>query len=223
MKKLFVTGTDTDVGKTFATSAILNQLKQRRFSTAGFKPVAAGCNNLGGALRNDDALLLQRESTVELTYEQVNPCAYEQPIAPHIAAESLGQRIDLDPLNQAVSNIERMQPDYLVAEGAGGWRLPLTDGIYLSDFVKQQQMQVIMVVGLRLGCLNHALLTAEAIQNDGLKLVGWIANQVDWQMPYADDNLNYLHKSIQAPFLGKIPRLSGPAEAFKYLDLTPIL
>jgi dethiobiotin synthetase len=223
MKGYFVTGTDTEVGKTFVTQTMLHQLAYRRFNTIGFKPVASGCAVTPQGLQNTDTLALQAASTIHLSYEQVNPYAFEQAIAPHIAAEQSGREIELEKLHQHYADLKRHNPDFILTEGAGGWRLPLGQGNYLSDFARQEKMEVILVIGLRLGCLNHALLTAEAIAKDGLKLAGWVANQVELDMPNIEDNLESLRQRLSAPFLGYIPRLNDPEHAQQYLDLTPLL
>ncbi|GGO69789.1 dethiobiotin synthase [Bowmanella pacifica] len=223
MKCFFVTGTDTEVGKTFVSRAMLTQFKNRRLKTAAFKPVASGCENTPDGLRNDDALTLQATSSLPLDYEWVNPFAFEAPIAPHLAAAEAGISIDINQLVEAQQRLSALAPDVLLVEGAGGWRLPLGEGQFMSDFVIRQNMPVILVVGMRLGCLNHALLTAEAIRRDGLPLAGWVANQVDVDMPLLAENQAFLKAHIDAPLLGCIPRLSNPDMAARYLDLTPII
>lgn len=223
MKSIFVTGTDTEVGKTFVTVSMLQQLASRRFRTIGFKPVASGCRESSQGLRNADALSLQAASTIRLDYQQVNPYAFEPAIAPHIAAKQSGQTIELSVLRDHLTGLKALKPDFIFTEGAGGWRLPLDQRYYLSDFACQEKMAVILVVGMRLGCLNHALLSAEAIERDGLKLAGWVANQVELNMPGLNDNLNSLKHRLTAPFLGHIPRLNDPQSSQQYLDLTPLL
>ncbi|WP_088328636.1 dethiobiotin synthase [Lacimicrobium sp. SS2-24] len=222
MKSFFVTGTDTEVGKTFVTATMLHQLAYRRFQTIGFKPVASGSEETEDGLRNADALTLQAASTLALTYEQVNPFTFLPAIAPHIAAKEQGQVISLKRLTEHYHKLKQLGADYLFTEGAGGWRLPLGDDDYLSDFVKAEKIDVILVVGMRLGCLNHALLTCEAIAADGLNLAGWVANQVELDMPHIETNLESLKQRIQAPFLGYIPRLNDPESSQQYLDLTPL-
>ncbi|GAB3035847.1 dethiobiotin synthase [Bowmanella dokdonensis] len=223
MKRIFVTGTDTEVGKTFASVAILNQLNNRRLRTAACKPVASGCVDTEEGLRNEDALALQQAASVSLPYAQVNPIAFAAPVAPHIAASQQGMTIDESRLSDNLRHFAEYSPDLLLVEGAGGWRLPLGGGRFLSDWVKEQKLSVVLVVGMRLGCLNHALLTAEAISRDGLELVGWIANQVETDMPYVADNLALLKAELNGPFLGHIPRLANAGLAHQYLDLTPLL
>jgi dethiobiotin synthetase len=205
MKNLFVSGTDTDVGKTFVSKLLLESVTQNKQSSLGFKPISAGCELTNDGLRNEDALILQAASSVDASYEHINPIAYEAAIAPHIAAEEQGQSISLPELQNHYERIKAYHADILLVEGAGGWRLPINNkGQYLSDFVIQNQMPVIVVVGMRLGCLNHALLTLQAIENDQLDCVGWVANQLSPNMPYYDENLASLQKLLPAPMLAEV-------------------
>lgn len=174
-KAFFITGTDTDVGKTTAAVAIL--LAARRLgSTAAIKPVAAGCEATSLGLRNDDALQLQRAATLKLSYQQVNPIALKLPIAPHLAAAQEGRSLTVAELVAHCRSIMKLHADLTLIEGAGGWRVPLNDTETFADLVKALAVPVVLVVDIKLGCLNHALLTAEAINRDGLRLAGWIAN-----------------------------------------------
>jgi dethiobiotin synthetase len=210
----FVTGTDTDVGKTYVSNLLLRELTQRGNSTLGFKPISAGCENTPAGLRNEDALILQSASSIKAEYDHINPIAYAPPIAPHIAAELVGQSITLDTLQTHLKALEAYQADVLLIEGAGGWRLPLNrDGVYLSDFAKHNQMPVILVVGMRLGCLNHAVMSYESIVNDGLNCVGWIANQLSDDMPYYNENLASLQSLIKAPLLAEVAHQSKVSDA----------
>lgn len=169
----FVTGTDTDAGKTVVTRTLIESCVRSGQRTAGFKPIASGSTLTAYGMRNSDALFLQAASQPELQYEEVNPYTFEPPIAPHIAAKQAGISIDPARLSEGLSKLKQ-KSDVVFVEGAGGWRVPLSDTMKLSDWVKQEEMAVILVVGVKLGCLNHAMLTAEAIQNDGLTLaVGW--------------------------------------------------
>lgn len=229
-RAFFVTGTDTEVGKTFVTEALLILLNEKGVMTAGYKPIAAGCELTEQGLRNEDALALQKHSNIDLSYDEVNPIAFEAAIAPHLAAQDLSedesaQPISIDKIREGFIALLQKKPDVLIVEGAGGWRLPL--GIdyegqarYLSEFVVERNLSVILVVGMRLGCLNHAILTAECIRNDGLKIAGWVANQVDPDMPFLDNNIDSLKTLLDAPFIGTIPRLKTPVDAGAYLDLS---
>ncbi|MDR8523563.1 MULTISPECIES: dethiobiotin synthase [Shewanella] len=217
----FVTGTDTDCGKTLISSALLTAAKGE---TLGFKPIASGCAVTENGLRNSDALTLMEASTIKLPYEDINPYAFEPAIAPHIAATEKG--VDLLP-NRIAAQLkmaEYVGADFCVIEGAGGWRLPLSQGHFLSEVVQSMQLPVILVVGMKLGCLNHALLTAEAIRADGLNIVGWIANQVDPDMANQQENLAFLKDTLKAPFIGYVPYLAEPSASAvaEYLDLTQL-
>ncbi|WOT03865.1 dethiobiotin synthase [Shewanella youngdeokensis] len=215
----FVTGTDTDCGKTLVSSALLTAVSGE---TVGFKPVASGCEQAEHGLRNSDALALMAASTIKLPYDDINPFAFLPAIAPHIAASE--QNVILSPKKiQAQLNMAQyLGADFALVEGAGGWRLPLGEGRFMSEVVQAMQLPVILVVGMKLGCLNHALLTAEAIERDGLVIAGWVANQVDADMANQAENLSALKQSITAPFLGHIPFLANAtaAEAAKHLDVS---
>jgi dethiobiotin synthetase len=202
-KSFFVTGTDTDVGKTYVCNLLLRQLNQQGFEAIGYKPIAAGAELTAHGLRNEDALILQQASAGTPAYESINPICYQQAIAPHIAAMEQGEQITCAQLSHWWRNrINGYQVE--VVEGAGGWRLPINDQQWLSEFVIEAKLDVILVVGMKLGCLNHALLTAEAIANDGLNLVGWIANQLAQPMDHYQTNLDYLTAQLSAPLLGAV-------------------
>ena len=227
-KTFFVTGTDTEVGKTFISQALLLAMGVSGLSTTAYKPVAAGCEQTPLGLRNEDALLLQAACSIELSYDEINPIAFAEPVAPHLAAQNLSQTIILKAINDGFVRLQQKQADVLLVEGAGGWRLPLGADLqgkqqYLSDFAIQHKLPVILVVGIRLGCLNHALLTAEAIRSDGLELAGWVANQIDSNIPYRDENIQSLQKQLNAPFIGSVPKLEEPEQAQEFLDLRSLL
>ena len=205
----FVTGTDTDVGKTLVTAALMQAVRDSGLYVAGYKPVASGCELIGGELKNKDALILQEASSVELEYSEHNPYAFAPAIAPHIAAAQAGITISLDRLSDGLKVLENTEAEWVFVEGAGGWRLPLNDEHYLSDWVKKEQLPVILVVGMRLGCINHALLTLEAIERDGLTVAGWVVNQVYPNMSHYQENVATLKQRISAPLLGEIPWLEG--------------
>ena len=199
----FVTGTDTDVGKTYVCNLLLEQLKHQGLRAIGYKPIAAGARLTSDGLRNDDAVILQSASAGAPAYELINPICYQQAIAPHIAAKEQGEQISTAQLTHWW---QQRPTDYQVeiVEGAGGWRLPINDQQWLSEFVVTAKLEVILVVGMQLGCLNHALLTVEAIKQDGVNLVGWIANQLESPMGHYQTNLDYLMDHIDAPFLGQV-------------------
>lgn len=206
MHTYFVTGTDTDVGKTECAVLLLNELNTLSNKTLGIKPISAGCERTEVGLRNNDALKLQKASSMQVDYDIVNPIAYEEAIAPHIAAAKHNNKIDLNILQDCLDRAKQLQPDRLLVEGAGGWRLPLDNrGNFMSDFALQNQMKVILVVGMRLGCLNHAVLTHQAIVADGLNCIGWIANQLSSDMPYYQENLACLQSLLNSPCIAEVP------------------
>lgn len=207
----FVTGTDTDIGKTTIAAGLLRAARGRGLSTAAAKPLASGCEATPHGLRNADALALQAECRPALPYELVNPFAFAPAIAPHVAAREAGLSLGVEPLRDAVRQVLARGADFTLVEGAGGWRVPLSDDACLSDLAVALGLPVILVVGMRLGCLNHALLTARAIRADGLRLAGWVANQIDPDMPRLEENLDELRARLPAPCLGFVPRLERPA------------
>jgi len=224
-KRFFITGTDTDAGKTLVTTGLLAAANRRGLRTIGLKPVAAGCEQTPDGLRNSDALLLQQAASVKLSYEQVNPIAFEPPIAPHIAAEQEGRVLTADRL-AAYCRGTMMQPaDLVLVEGAGGWRVPLSMRESLARLPQLLELDVILVVGMKLGCINHAILTAEAIARDGLRLAGWVANHIDPEMSCPDENLATLERLFRAPLLGRVPWLDNPdsERVADCLDLNPLL
>ncbi len=216
----FVTGTDTDVGKTVVTAGLLAAANARGLTTAALKPVAAGCEPTPEGLRNADALLLQRTASIALDYDEVNPIAFAPAIAPHIAAARAGRRLSLSQLVGFCRGPLMRRADLTLIEGAGGWRVPLGPQLLLSALPRELGLPVVLVVGMRLGCLNHALLTAEAIARDGLRLAGWVANRIDPAMSGYDDNVATLRALFRAPCLGEIPHLPDPRPALvaTYLD-----
>lgn len=220
----FVTGTDTDSGKTLVSAALLHKWSAEGLATLGIKPVAAGCELVDGELRNGDALALMREASIELHYSQVNPVALEPAIAPHIAAAQAGVNLNADRLTAYCRGTLMRKYDRALVEGAGGWRVPLNDREPLSRLAQELGFPVILVVGMKLGCLNHALLTAEAIRRDGLSIAGWVANRAQAEMAEFDANLDWLTKAMGAPLLGVIPHLVEPSagEVAGYLDLSAL-
>ena len=218
----FVTGTDTEVGKTAVCCALLTALGASGWRTAAIKPVAAGCD-AGG--HNEDALRLMACANQKLEYAQVNPVALREAIAPHIAAQREGRQLRAARLAGLCRGVMGGPADAVLIEGAGGWRVPLNRRETLADVAVELQVGVILVVGMRLGCINHALLTAQAIQRDGLTLAGWVANQPGERMDSHSDNLATLQALLPAPLLGDIPRLApfDPAVAATHLDLTALV
>jgi dethiobiotin synthetase len=218
-KTWFVTGTDTEVGKTAVSCALLFAAAATGLRTAAVKPVAAGCDARG---QNDDALSLMAAMTEQLDYEQVNPVALDAAIAPHIAADLEGRNVQANRLAGYCRGVMVGAADFVLIEGAGGWRVPINGRETLADLAVQLQVDVIMVVGMRLGCINHALLTAEAIRRDGLHLAGWVANQPGARMACHEQNVATLQQLLRAPLLGDVPLLSRPhpADLARYLDIS---
>jgi dethiobiotin synthetase len=217
----FITGTDTDVGKTLVSSALLHVLTQSGVRAAGMKPVAAGAVLRDGVWHNDDAAALAEQASVALPPALATPYLLREAAAPHIAAELEGVVIELGPILESYAQVTQLA-DAVVVEGVGGFRVPLSKQVDTADLMQQLGLPVIMVVGLRLGCLNHALLTADAIRARGLLLAGWVANQLDPELPYSSDNVDALVARLQAPLLGCVPRLepATPAATADYLDFT---
>ncbi|WP_449121755.1 dethiobiotin synthase [Pseudomonas viridiflava] len=206
----FITGTDTDAGKTTVAAGLLHAARLSGLSTAAGKPVASGCVVTPQGLRNSDALALQAECSITLSYDEVNPVAFEPAIAPHLAAREAGVALTVRSLLQPMQHILNKQADFTLIEGAGGWRVPLADQSNLSDLAIALGLPVILVVGVRLGCINHALLSAEAIARDGLHLAGWVANIIDGKTSRLEENLATLAERLPAPCLGRVPRLKNP-------------
>lgn len=202
----FVTGTDTDVGKTFVSLALLEALKQKGLSTLALKPVAAGCEQMEGQWCNDDALQLQQAMTEQLPYQQVNPVALKQAVAPHLAAQAEGKRLTVDHICGRVKGAMMQPADVCLIEGAGGWLVPLNDRESFADMVVELQLPVLLVVAVKLGCLNHALLTAEAIQARGLPFLGWVANCMDPSAALVKENIATLEQRLPGPCLGVLKR-----------------
>ena len=223
-KGLFITGTDTGCGKTEVTLGLMQALQNRGERAVGMKPVASGAEQSPEGLRNEDALSIQAQASLELAYERVNPFAYEPPIAPHLAAESAGRPIDLSRIAEEYRHLAGMA-DRVIVEGVGGWSVPLDASRTVADLARHLELPVILVVGMRLGCINHALLTQAAIRQSGAKLVGWVANQVESQMASLEGNLETLRERLAAPCIGVVPWMDekSPAVVAKYLDITRLV
>jgi dethiobiotin synthetase len=219
----FITGTDTEIGKTLISAAILHKLVQRGQRACGMKPIAAGAEERDGELHNEDAAMLRAAGNVNLPQHITTPFMLREPCAPHIAAELEGVCIEPVPIMTAYAEILGAS-DATVVEGVGGFCVPFSDDFDSADLAVQLNLPVILVVGLRLGCINHALLTAEAIISRGLVLAGWVANQVDPDMRFADENVAALEQRMPAPLLGRVPRLDQPsaADAAAYIELAGV-
>ena len=212
----FVAGTDTGIGKTHAACTLLHALRATGRKTCGMKPVASGCMDTPEGLRNEDALALLAAGSAPLPYARVNPVALREPLSPHLAAAREGVTIELPPLRAAFDAL-CAEHEAVVVEGVGGWRVPLAPGLFASEIARAWDLPVILVVGLRLGCLSHALLSAEAIVADGCRLAGWIGNRVDPAMEAVEDNLATLRELLPAPCLGVLPHGEAPASAARHL------
>ncbi len=211
----FVTGTDTGVGKTFIASALLRAARARGLACVGYKPIAAGATVRDGALVNEDALELISAADTERDYSDINPVVLEPAIAPHIALAQTGRRVTAAELAAACPEGSA----FTLVEGAGGWFVPLNDRESLADVCAALGAKVILVVAMRLGCLNHALLTAEAIRSAGLDMAGWVANCPDDPMPFLTENIASLRQRLPAPCLGTVPHVANPEDAVQFLDL----
>ncbi|WDY57666.1 dethiobiotin synthase [Pseudomonas sp. PSKL.D1] len=207
----FIAGTDTDVGKTTIAAGLLHAARLQGLSTLGAKPVASGCTVTPKGLRNSDAQALIDQSSLQLAYEEVNPYAFEPAIAPHVAAREAGVALEVPALLKAMRHVLDQGADFTLIEGAGGWRVPLSNHANLSDLAIALKLPVILVVGVRLGCINHALLSAEAIARDGLQLAGWVANIVEPRTSRLEENLASLAERLPAPCLGRVPKLKQPS------------
>jgi len=217
----FLTGTDTDVGKTYCAVALLDKFNQTGLRTLALKPVASGSEPTSEGLRNADALALMAHSSIKVPYEEINPFAFEPAIAPHIAAKQANKRITVRQLEGFCKGAMTLnRPDVLLVEGAGGWRCPINDGETLADLAISLSAEVILVVGIKLGCINHAVLSAEAIRRDGLKLAGWIANCMTPEMACRDENIESVGLYMNAPLLGIIPYGAEPAS--ECLDISAL-
>ena len=210
----FVTGTDTGIGKTWVALTLIHHLKKRGLTVLAMKPVASGCYWDGNILKNEDAVSLQANASFKVPYELVNPYAYLPPISPHIAAEQAKQPIQFDRILDSFEKLSGLA-DCIIVEGIGGWKVPLSDDKTVSDLAKLLDLPVISVVGMRLGCLNHALLSFAAIEDSTLQRIGWIANQIDPNFSCLDDNIETLKQRSHTPLLGVLPYI-------KELDLNKL-
>ncbi|MGY1426461.1 dethiobiotin synthase [Lysobacter sp. A289] len=212
IRSFYVTGTDTGVGKSVASASLLHALRASGQRAVGMKPVASGCGFIDGAWRNEDALLLQAASDPRPAYADINPFALQSPIAPELALRDEGVELQLAPLLAAHVRLAA-QADTVVVEGVGGWAAPLSARLDQLDLIRALDLPVVLVVGLRLGCINHARLSARAIQADGVPLLGWIANEVDPAMARINDNFQMLCDRLPVPCWGRLPHRPQPDPA----------
>jgi dethiobiotin synthetase len=203
-KSYFIVGTDTDVGKTYVASRIIQQFVKDGYKTVGMKPIASGCEiDANRQLINEDVTALSKASNVQAPLDLINPYRFQPAIAPHIAAQKVGAEINIPTILKAYESLKNYAEIVLV-EGAGGFLVPINQTQTLADLAAALKLPIILVVGMRLGCINHALLTVEAIQQRGLDLAGWVANQIDPEMPVFDENLKSLKSRIDAPLLNVV-------------------
>lgn len=215
---LYVTGTDTGIGKTMASTALLHALRRQGHTAVGMKPVASGCEHTPQGWRNEDALALQSASAPQPDYATLNPYALPAPLAPELAAADVGVTLSLEPIAQAFAQL-RAQAEVVVVEGVGGWAAPLSADLDQADLVRALKLPVVLVVGIRLGCINHARLSAAAIAADGLDCIGWIANEVDPQMERIEENIGMLRQRLAMPCWGRIGWRPGADAAAQSLGL----
>lgn len=221
MSAYFITGTDTDAGKTLIASGLLTLARRQGLTTQGLKPVASGCESTPAGLRNRDALALQAASSPSLPYDEINPFAFAPAIAPHLAAQQAGTTLSLAALAERLAPRLAEGRDLTLVEGAGGWRVPLNAKEDLAGLARLLALPCILIVGVRLGAINHARLTLETMHRDGVEIAGWIANRLEPNMAAADDNLSALSQHLDAPCLGQVPYLARPtpASVADYLQL----
>lgn len=217
MKRVFITGTDTAVGKTVVSLALLQAATQQGINCVGYKPVAKNARRTDEGMRNNDALLLQQASSLDLPYQSINPFALEG----DEISTSPGCRVDYSVLSRGLADLSR-QAEQVIIEGTGGWHCLMNNEQPLSDWVISQNLPVVLVVGIKLGCINHALLTAESIISDGLSLCGWVANRINPGLAEYASIIDVLQKHLGAPLLGEIPYLprAEQRDLTKYLDLS---
>lgn len=207
-KSWFITGTDTSVGKTIASCALLQALSARSSKTSGYKPVASGGDLMSTGWRNSDALSLQANSSFSLTYSEVNPIMLREPTSPHIAAVMENRQIDMQQLSDGLEHLSQ-KSDIVIIEGAGGWYTPLNEQECLSDWVIKEKLNVILVVGIKLGCINHALLTQRVLISENIHLSGWIANSIEPRNRHYNAYMATLKSRLKAPLIGEIPYLTS--------------
>lgn len=225
-KQFFMTGTDTGVGKTLASCGVLNAANKLNRRTCGLKPIASGCEMIDGLWRNEDALALQQAANVSLPYTDINPFAFPEAIAPHIAAEINTTDLSVSAVVQHCQTMMTKSVDFTVIEGAGGWLVPLNKNQTFADIAAAMQLPIILVVGIRLGCINHALLTARCIQAMGLTLAAWVANELDPETDNKNEIFESLNTRLPAPCLGRIPFLSNSStveDISEHLDVRLLL
>lgn len=211
--KLFIAGTDTDAGKTYIAAGILTAMNQLGWSTLGIKPVASGCEYKDNILQSSDTLIHQQHASIKLTHDALTPFAFSPAIAPHIAAKQSGVELSVTDINQKIQDALLCPANITVIEGCGGWHTPLNPMETMADFVIANQLKVVLVVGMRLGCINHSLLTLRAMQQEGANTIGWIANCIDPDMLNLEENIETLKEWLPIPCLGVVAHGAQPEHA----------
>ena len=221
MHSFFITGTDTNIGKTAITCSLIAKCIEEGFRAGGMKPVAAGCHIENGYMISDDVKKIIEVSNVDLNIKEINPYSFELPIAPHISFKS--NEIDIHLIKKYLRSFENKM-DYLFIEGVGGYAVPLTETFTTADLVESLDIPVILVVGMKLGCINHALLTIQSILNKKQKLCGWVANRIDGDMQAYEENFSFLKEKIKVPCLGEVPYFKDfdPYKASKFIDINKL-
>ncbi len=206
----FITGTDTECGKTLVTLGLMQRYRASGYRVAGMKPVASGSRHTAQGLRNEDAVSIQHQASDAIDYRLINPYAFEPAIAPHLAASAAGIRLEMDVIADCYRQLAEAS-DRVLVEGVGGWRVPLGTDWGVAELARKLDLPVILVVGIRLGCINHGLLSVESILGSGCRLAGWVANRVDPEMLEPEGSIETLSRLIGAPLLGEVPYLDNPS------------
>lgn len=222
LKGWFIAGTDTEVGKTYCSQLLIRNLVELGKQVVAFKPVASGASLVDGELRNDDAVQLMRAANSRLNYSDINPYCFPEPISPHWAAARAGVDINIPTLARHIRNKSR-EADHCIVEGVGGWYAPLSERTTAADLAVALELPVVLVVGLRLGCLSHAALTGDAIHQSGLRLAAWVANRIDVTYQNVEQTQAHLTSRLGVPCLGVVPNAPSPTSKNIALNLEPLL
>lgn len=220
---VFITGTDTGIGKTWFTIALMEKLKKQGHQVSGMKPIATGAILNNDKLINEDANQIMQHCSEPTNYELINPVVFELPVSPHIAVSQKNEVVDLDQIMDCYKQLASNSEDVIV-EGIGGWRVPISEGLSLVDLVRALDLPIILVVGFKLGCINHAILTAEAIRADGLSLIGWASNQLDKDYLFTEETIKTLKKALACPHIANLPYADDfvSDEALKHINLLAV-
>ena len=213
----FITGTDTGIGKTFITCGLLSFLKSKNLKVVGLKPISAGVQIFNKQKLNEDVFLLKKYSNIELDYKDINYYSFDKPVSPHIVTAQENCPINFDLIKDNIKEIQS-KADVVLIEGAGGYQVPIDVERRMSDLISYIDVPVILVVGVRLGCLNHTQLTYEAIKAKHNRIFGWIANIIEEDMLCIDENINYLKEKITEPCIGVVPKILSKMESINFTD-----